>query len=83
MLHATNSKISDLMSQLRFSLLFKNQHLQIPILRVLKVGGGVGGGPWSPGALKFLLWSLEPKDILREARSPAFSSLIIRVPRLH
>ena len=60
-----------------------------------------GGGPWSPGALKFLLWipepdhftdwspdtfwlwSPEPKEILRGARSPAFSSLIVRVPRLH
>ena len=60
-----------------------------------------GGGPWSPGALKFLLWSPEPdhftdwspdtffccgvrrpKEILGGARSPAFSSLIIRVPRL-
>ena len=66
-------------SLLRFSLLFKNQHLEIPILRVPNGGGGGGGGagrggPWSPGALKFLLWSLEPKDILRGARSPAFSS---------
>ena len=31
----------------------------------------------------FWLWSPEPKDILRGARSPAFSNLIIRVPRLH
>ena len=60
--------------------------------------GGVPGAlePWnfcfgarSPtilltGALiLFWLWSPEPKDILRGARSPAFSSLIIRVPRLH
>ena len=60
--------------------------------------GGVPGAlePWnlccgarSPvilltGALiLFWLWSLEPKDILRGARSRAFSSLIIRVPRLH
>ena len=59
--------------------------------RLIRVPKG-GGGPWSPGALKFLLtgalilfwlWSPEPKDILRGARSPAFSSLIIRVPRLH
>ena len=55
-----------------------------------------GGGPWSLGALKFLrwspepgalilfgLWTPEPKDILRGARNPAFSSLIIRVSRLH
>ena len=28
----------------------------------------------------FWLWSLEPKNILHGARSPAFSSLIIRVP---
>ena len=59
------------------------------------------GGPWSPGALKFLLsggarspiilltaapdpfLAVEPGDILSGARSPAFSSLIIRVPRLH
>ena len=42
--------------------------------------GSQRGGPWSLGALKFLLWSLEPynftdlspepKDILRGARSP-------------
>ena len=31
----------------------------------------------------FWLWSPEPKEILRGARSPAFSSLIIGVPRLH
>ena len=37
--------------------------------------------PWS--LILFWLWSQEPKDILREARSAAFSSLIIRVPRLH
>ena len=47
------------------------------------------GGARSPiilltGALiLFWLCSPEPKDILRGAWSPAFSSLIIRVPRLH
>ena len=60
--------------------------------------GGVPGAlePWnfccgarSPiilltGALiLFWLWRPEPKEILRGARSPAFSSLIIRVPKLH
>ena len=62
-------------------------------------GGGGSLEPWSPenfccgarspiilltGALiLFWLRSPEPKEILRGARSPAFSSLIIRVPRLH
>ena len=31
----------------------------------------------------FWLWSPEPKEILRGARSSAFWNLIIRVPRLH
>ena len=31
----------------------------------------------------FWLWSPEPKEILSGVRSPAFSSLFIRVPRLH
>ena len=31
----------------------------------------------------FWLWSPEPKHILPGVRGPAFSSLIIRVPRLH
>ena len=61
-------------------------------------GGGVPGAlePWnfccgarSPIILLtwtlilFGLWTPEPKDILRGAWSPAFSSLIIRVSRLH
>ena len=67
--------------------------------RLFRVPKGGSLEPWSPeifcrgarspiilltGALiLFWLWSPEPKDILRGARSPAFSSLIIRVPRLH
>ena len=63
-----------------------------------KGGGGVPGaleplnfcgGARSPiilltwALILFGLWTPEPKDILRGARNPAFSSLIIRVSRLH
>ena len=61
-------------SLLRFSLLFKNQHLEIPILRVPNGGGGGRGGgeggslePWSPeisavepGAQRYFARSPEP-----------------------
>ena len=63
--------------------------------RVPKGGGGIPGALkfllWSPEPDNFTDWSPhpfwlrspEPKEILHGAGSPAFSSLIIRVPRLH
>ena len=51
-----------------------------------KGGGGVVPGalePWSPEISALEPGALSFKDILRGAWSPAFSSLIIRVSRLH
>ena len=52
--------------------------------KISAVEPGASSFYWQTGALiLFWLWSPGPKDILRGARSPAFSSLTIRVPRLH